>query len=125
MGDIYDEADDVQYRTEERQIVTNEDGSFVIDGMADLEEACDALGMHVSEEELREFGTLSGYLCHQAGEIPDAGDEIIAASCKFVIKDCDARKIKRVLAVRVDETDDGPTLDDGGAVDVRSAEGEL
>jgi len=105
VGDIYDEADDEQYQEEERQIVTNADGSFIIDGMADLEEACEALGMAVSVDELREFGTLSGYLCHQAGEIPEAGDEIVAAMCKFVIQDCDERKIKRVYAVRLQADD--------------------
>ncbi|KAJ1631706.1 hypothetical protein T492DRAFT_47974 [Pavlovales sp. CCMP2436] len=65
VGDIYDEADEVGLAEGHNQMVVNDDGSCTIEGMADLEETCDILGMVISEEELREFGTLSGFLCHQ------------------------------------------------------------
>lgn len=107
MGDIYDEADEGGVKEEGRQIRAAEDGSYAIGGMADLEETCETLGLSVPEEELREFGTLSGFLCHQAGEIPEAGDVVLASTYRFTVLECDERKIVRVRAEPVaDATDD-------------------
>jgi CBS domain containing-hemolysin-like protein len=106
VGDIYDEADgDAGPQEEGRQIIPTEDGAYAIDGMADLEETCETLGMEVSEEELREFGTLSGFLCHQAGEIPEAGDVVLVSRYRFTVLDCDERKIKQVRAEQTTEAE--------------------
>ena len=109
MGDIYDEADESGLQEEGKQIVPDGDGSWSIDGMADLEETCEAIGMSLAEDELREFGTLSGFLCHQAGEIPEAEDVVLVSKFRFTVLECDERKITRVRAKRVniDEPVDG------------------
>lgn len=39
----------------------------------------------VSEEDLKEFGTLSGYLCSQAGEIPAVGDYVVVGGYMFTV----------------------------------------
>ena len=55
------------------------DGSYVIDGMADLDMVTDRLNLadQIDEELLNEFATLSGFLCHQAGEIPSEGFNVL------------------------------------------------
>ena len=55
------------------------DGSYVIDGMADLDMVTDRLNLadQIGEELLNEFATLSGFLCHQAGEIPSEGFNVL------------------------------------------------
>jgi hypothetical protein len=55
------------------------DGSYVIDGMADLDMVTERLNLtdQIDEELLNEFATLSGFLCHQAGEIPSEGFNVL------------------------------------------------
>ncbi|CAN0261020.1 unnamed protein product, partial [Discosporangium mesarthrocarpum] len=85
VGEIYDEEDD-DLQEGEHYIKLNEDGSFSIHGMADLQDVCTSLNFEqVNEEDLKEFGTLSGYLCSQAGEIPVAGDYVMVGGYIFTI----------------------------------------
>ena len=52
----------------EDSISLQEDGSFLIRGDADLEDCDKILGLKLVEEDaLREFSTLSGFLCKCAG----------------------------------------------------------
>ena len=55
------------------------DGSYIIDGMADLDMVTERLNLtdQIDEELLNEFATLSGFLCHQAGEIPPEGFNVL------------------------------------------------
>ena len=39
----------------------------------------------VNEDDLKEFGTLSGYLCSQAGEIPAVGDYVVVGGYMFTV----------------------------------------
>ncbi|CAM9872980.1 unnamed protein product, partial [Ectocarpus sp. 13 AM-2016] len=43
VGEIYDEKEDDDFREEEHYINVNEDGTFTIHGMADLEDVCTSL----------------------------------------------------------------------------------
>merc|ERR1712032_1550870 len=81
-------------------IVEEQDGSFLIDGTADLDVVCEKLGFGVSEEDMDDFLTISGYLCQQAGEIPDKGDIIIVGDLRFVVCEADARRLLSVRASR-------------------------
>ncbi|CAM9124046.1 unnamed protein product, partial [Hapterophycus canaliculatus] len=88
VGEIYDEKEDDEFREEEHYINVNEvgDGSFTIHGMADLEDVCTSLAFQqVNEDDLKEFGTLSGYLCSQAGEIPAVGDYVVVGGYMFTV----------------------------------------
>lgn len=67
-------------------LVGSQDGSFTIHGMADLEDVCTSLAFQqVNEDDLKEFGTLSGYLCSQAGEIPAVGDYVVVGGYMFTV----------------------------------------
>jgi len=97
VGEIYDEEDD-DYSEEGNWIMSNGDGSYNIHGMADLEQVCNTLDfLEVTEEERRDFGTLSGYLCSQAGEIPEMGDVILVGRYIFTIHLADERRIEEVV----------------------------
>lgn len=39
----------------------------------------------MNEDDLKEFGTLSGYLCSQAGEIPAVGDYVVVGGYMFTV----------------------------------------
>jgi len=75
-----------------------EDGSFKIDGMADLEPTLERLQLEVPEETLAEFSTLSGFLCHVAGEIPDQDDVLLVDGLRFEVLEADERRLLSVRA---------------------------
>ena len=69
-------------------------------GDADLEDVDAVLGLGLDEEEvLKEYGTLSGFLCFCAGEIPRVGDFVMSRGWNFEIAEADE---KRVFQVRVE-----------------------
>ncbi len=100
VGEIYDEDDEDDFEFSEDSITMQEDGSFIIRGDADLEDCDLILDLNLSEEDtLKEFGTLSGFLCMCAGEIPKVGDFIVSRGWDFEIVDADP---KRILSVKVE-----------------------
>mmetsp|Transcript_27382 Transcript_27382/g.41448 ORF Transcript_27382/g.41448 Transcript_27382/m.41448 type:complete len:725 (+) Transcript_27382:150-2324(+) len=100
VGEIYDEDDEEDYEFSEDSITLQEDGSFLVRGDADLEDCDTILQLNLSEEEaLREFSTLSGFLCMCAGEIPRTGDFVCARGWCFEVLNAED---KRVLQVRVE-----------------------
>lgn len=77
-----------------------QDGSFLIRGDADLEDVDKILALKLEEEEaLKDFATLSGFLCMCAGEIPSVGDFVMSRGWCFDIVQADD---KRILLVRVE-----------------------
>ena len=93
---------DEDFNFSEDSITLQEDGSFIIRGDADLED-CDAiLGLRLDEEEaLKEFATLSGFLCMCAGEIPKQGDFVMSRGWCFEIMNADDKKILQVKVERL------------------------
>ena len=65
VGEIYDEDDDEEVVEDMLEIKENDDGSYDIEGGADLEGVCAVLGLDLKEEQA-EFATIAGYLCAQA-----------------------------------------------------------
>jgi CBS domain containing-hemolysin-like protein len=100
VGEIYDEDDEDEYDFSEDSITLQDDGSFLIRGDADLGDCDTILDLHLDEEEtLKQFATLSGFLCMCAGEIPNAGDFVMSQGWCFHILNADDKKI---LQVKVD-----------------------
>lgn len=88
------------------EIKENDDGSYDIEGGADLEGVCAVLGLDLKEEQ-EEFATIAGYLCSQAGEIPAAGQVVLVSEgengdtktrLRFEVLDADERRLKLVRA---------------------------
>ncbi len=92
MGEIEDEHDD-----EEEIIITKADGSYVMDGMAPLDEVCELLGIEETEE-LEEFDTLNGFLVSLYDKIPadDETFQIDAFGCLFDVVQVENKMIKTV-----------------------------
>lgn len=65
VGEIYDEHDDV-----EETVITQEDGSLLVDGGADLEEILELI--HLEKE--YEADTVGGWVAEQMGQIPKVGE---------------------------------------------------
>ena len=93
VGDIEDEHDE----TELPLIETGQDGSYLADGRADLEEVSRVLGIDMSDDESEEIDTIGGLVTSIAGRVPNRG-EIVAErpGIEFEILDADPRRVKRV-----------------------------
>jgi CBS domain containing-hemolysin-like protein len=93
VGDIEDEHDD-----EAAMISAQDDGSFIADARASLDEAVERIGPAFAATEASEdIDTLGGLLVTMAGRVPVRG-EIIAGPGEFEIEvlDADPRRVKRL-----------------------------
>lgn len=91
VGEIYDEDDD--YEANAQIIEKEEDGHYLIEGQSDLKKVNEALSLHLAEEDLDDYGTISGFLCARMGGIPDKGDNFVINKVQFTIVDADDRRI--------------------------------
>lgn len=94
MGNIQDEHDE-----EEPVITRQNDGSFLMDGMAPIHEVCEQLDISEEElEELEEYDTLNGFLIAMIDRIPSEGEKIHleAYGYDFDILQIENRMIKNV-----------------------------
>ena len=103
---------DEEYDFNEDSISLQEDGSFLVRGDADLEDCDTILDLKLGEDEaLKDFATLSGFLCMCAGEIPNVGDFVMSRGWSFEIMHADDKKVLQVRVERLigafdDETED-------------------
>jgi CBS domain containing-hemolysin-like protein len=94
VGDIEDEHDEESAP----MIVPTEDGGFIADARAPLEDIGAALGAGLDIGDLvEEIDTLGGLVFNQAGRVPVRG-ELVAfpGGYEFEILDADPRRVKRV-----------------------------
>ncbi len=99
VGEIDDEHDADEAPTLMRQ----EDGSYVADARASLEEVAAAIGpdFDVSAFE-EEVDTLGGYLVMQLGRVPVRGELVPGpGDYEFEVLDADPRRVKRVKVYRI------------------------
>ena len=95
VGNILDEYDE-----EEEQIVTDADGSYIIEGQADLEDVEAKLGI---EFECEDIDTLSGFMIYKLGKIPDDGENFEVEYKGYIFRTLDVRG-RMILKVKVEKT---------------------
>ena len=95
VGEIRDEYDE-----EEEQIVTDADGSYIIEGQADLEDVEAKLGI---EFECEDIDTLSGFMIYKLGKIPDDGENFEVEYKGYIFRTLDVRG-RMILKVKVEKT---------------------
>lgn len=98
VGDIEDEHDDV----EGPAITTMEDGRFLADARATLDEMLAATGVDLSEAEIAEdVETVGGLIVKLAGRVPSRAEVIRGPDgLEFEILDADPRRVKRLRIQR-------------------------
>ncbi|CAN7239663.1 hemolysin family protein [Brevundimonas sp. LjRoot202] len=80
---------------EEAYIRQREDGSWIVDGQADIEELADELGEDFGETE--GFHTVAGLVLHQLSRVPDEGEILQLGRFEVEIIDMDDRRIDKLL----------------------------
>jgi putative hemolysin len=124
VGEIYDEDDEA----ETRDILMSSPGNFIIDGQANLEEVGETLNMGLSEDDLKDYGTLSGFLCARMGGIPEVGDCIIVERIRFSVINADDRRVLSVKSKLLSDEEildlEQRDLDDASSIATRAFMGE-
>ena len=90
--------------------VKREDGSWLIDGMAPIDEVEHLIGLKDMQGE-GDFHTLAGFVVDRLGRLPATGDHFTWDETHFEVVDMDGRRIDKVLITPPPE--DGPETSGG------------
>jgi putative hemolysin len=86
---------------EEPLIVKREDGSWLMDGMVDIDALARELGIDELAADAREhYHTLAGLAMFALGRVPKTGDVFERDAFRFEIMDMDGNRVDRVLVSR-------------------------
>jgi putative hemolysin len=86
--------------THEDDVVLRDDGSWLFDGMLQIDELKLYLGIEfLPEEEEQKYETLSGFMMNMLNRIPLAGDYFDWDGFRFEVMDMDGRRVDKVMVV--------------------------
>ena len=111
VGDVTNIGDEPN---DEDDILVRDDGSWSFDGLVDIEEFKEAIGVRDLPDENRVgFQTLAGFVLSQLGKIPSVGDSFDWNDFHFEIVDMDGLRIDRIFVNRIEKTEPSPESDGG------------
>jgi putative hemolysin len=99
LEEIVGEIEDEDRATADTQIIRNEDGSYLIDGSAEIKKVEE---LYDKEIEADDFTTVAGLLINRLGRVPAVGEKIEFAGIEFEVADADAHRVNRVHLREVD-----------------------
>jgi len=99
IGEIRDEFD-----VEEDLFVRQDDGSIIVNAMANLDDVEEHLGVVLPRGG---YDTLGGFIIHLLGKVPRKGEEIRFEGLRMVIQGGDQKRITRVLIAPVEQETPG------------------
>lgn len=82
--------------TSEPQITQRQDGSWLLDGMLDIDEFKQLFDLGLLPNEA-DYETLAGFVMTSLGKIPHAADQFEWEGLRFEVVDMDARRVDKVL----------------------------
>jgi putative hemolysin len=96
VGDVPSKEEQLTMPVKQR-----EDGSWLIDGLFEIEKLPERLeGFVMPEGGGDEFQTVSGWLMNELGRVPKETDRITAGDWTFEVIDMDSTRVDKVLAMR-------------------------
>lgn len=97
VGDVPDEKD-----LGHPEIVQRRDGSWLVGGMASIDDFKEALGIkEIEAEVVGDFQSVAGLVLHYLGRIPTEGDELEAVGYTFEVVDMDGRRVDKLLVSKL------------------------
>jgi putative hemolysin len=81
--------------------VLRSDGSWLVDGSANMEEVTEKFDMEVPEDEAGAYHTLAGFVMARLGHIPHTTDMFEYGGLRFEVVDMDGRRVDKVMVSRV------------------------
>ena len=99
---------------EDPMIVQREDGSWLADGMLDLDALKELMDVEdLPEEDLGNYHTIGGLVMLQLGRVPHTGDVFELDGFRFEVVDMDKNRVDKLLITRIPPAKadaDGPTI---------------
>jgi CBS domain containing-hemolysin-like protein len=89
VGEIEDEYDE-----EASLQITEDNGSYLLDGMLTVRDANHHLSLHLPEE--ASYTTIAGFLLARAGSMINVGETIVYEGAQFTVVSLDRRRIRRI-----------------------------
>jgi putative hemolysin len=88
---------------EDPSVVEREDGTWLIDGMLEIDSFRELVGRRtpVGEADSDDFHTVGGFAMHRLGHIPRAGEHFEADGLRFEIVDMDGNRVDKLLVSRL------------------------
>lgn len=110
VGNILDEYDE-----DEEYISRRDDGSFIFDGLAPLDEVGEALNVEFAEEDYANYDTLNGFLISRLDRIPGEGEqpEVEYQNYLFKVLSVENKMIHAVTAAPVSEKEETAEKEEG------------
>ncbi|MFL6212830.1 MAG: hemolysin family protein [Blastocatellia bacterium] len=99
LEEIVGEIEDEDRAIADTQIIRNEDGSYLIDGSAEIKKVEE---IYDREIEADDFTTVAGLVINRLGRVPAIGEKIEFAGIEFEVADADAHRVTRVHLREVD-----------------------
>ncbi len=110
IGEIYEEDVD-QKAAEEKNIVPQDDGSYLVAGKTEIEELEDLFDIEVDNR--GKFESVGGLVIYLFSKIPAVGETITYKNIAIQVTDADERRVKKVrLSPLKDATDEPVTSPD-------------
>jgi putative hemolysin len=83
--------------------VQREDGSWLVDGLMQIDEVREALGLdRLPGEEDESYQTLGGFMMAHLGRIPVVADHFETGGLRFEVVDMDERRVDKVLITPIE-----------------------
>lgn len=82
-----------------------EDGSLMLDGSTDIRHVSLLLGQDLVDDS-EQYSTLSGYILHHLGRLPENGQKLLADGYEFEVVTMDGHKIEKVHIVAAEQPKD-------------------
>ncbi len=100
VGEIYDEHDEVH-----EEIVSGEDGSWLIQGSTQLQELLEQFGI---EDNAYDADTVGGWVGEMIQRVPEQGDRFEVSGYRFEVAEMDGFRVTLVRAERAPEPEKEP-----------------
>ena len=82
-------------------IIEEQDGSLIVDGMASIYDICNRLGINETPD--GKFATVAGLVLHELGRFPTAGDEMMWKGWRVRVQSMDGRRIDKIKFQTIQE----------------------
>jgi len=105
IGEIYEEDVD-QKAAEEKNIVHQDDGSYLVAGKTEIEELEDLFNIEVDNR--GKFESVGGLVIYLFSKIPAIGETITYKNIAIQVADADERRVKKVRLSLLEDADDKP-----------------
>jgi putative hemolysin len=86
----------------EEALVKQEDGTWLADGGASIDDAAAELELSALAEEQNEYHTLAGFILYLAGEIPREGASFDYGGYRFKVLDLDNNRIDKIQIIKIE-----------------------